>query len=54
MDAQRTGRVQPEHDYRTLPVTTPLDQTIATVDADPLPDPHAGRNVDQDDALRDC
>ena len=30
-----------------------LDETIASVDADSVPDPAAGRNVDQHRALRD-
>jgi len=40
-------------DYRTLPPGVRLDETIATVDADSVPDPAAGRNVDQHRALRD-
>jgi hypothetical protein len=40
-------------DYRTLPLGVRLDDTIASVDADPVPDPVAGRNVDQHRALRD-
>ena len=40
-------------DYRTLPQGVRLDETIASVDADPVPDPAAGRNVDQHRALRD-
>jgi len=40
-------------DYRTLPPGTRLDATIASVDADSVPDPAAGRNVDQHRALRD-
>jgi hypothetical protein len=30
-----------------------LDETTATADVDPVPDPTAGRNVDQYRALRD-
>ena len=40
-------------DYRTLPPGMRLDETIASVDADSVPDPAAGRNVDQHRALRD-
>ena len=40
-------------DYRTLPPGVRLDETIASTDADPVPDPAAGRNVDQHQALRD-
>lgn len=40
-------------DYRTLPPSVRLNDTIASVDADPVPDPAAGRNVDQHLALRD-
>lgn len=43
----------PKRDYRTLPPSVQLDDTIASVDADPVPDPAAGRNVDQHRALRD-
>jgi hypothetical protein len=43
----------PERDYKTLPQQVQLDDTVATVDADPVPDPNAGRNVDQHIALRD-
>lgn len=40
-------------DYRTLPPDVRLDETIASVDADAVPDPDAGRNVEQHRALRD-
>ena len=40
-------------DYRTLPPGMRLDETIASVDVDSVPDPAAGRNVDQHRALRD-
>jgi hypothetical protein len=49
----RTDGVSPAKDYRRLPPAMRLDETIATVDADPVPDPEAGRNVDQHRALRD-
>ncbi len=42
-----------EPDYRSLPRDVRLDETLASVDADPVPDPAAGRNVDQHRALRD-
>jgi hypothetical protein len=38
---------------RTLPPVVRLDETIASVDVDSVPDPAAGRNVDQHRALRD-
>jgi hypothetical protein len=40
-------------DFRALPPLVRLDETIASVDADSVPDPAAGRNVDQHRALRD-
>ncbi len=40
-------------DYRSLPPRERLDETIASVDAEPAPDPQAGRNADQHRALRD-
>jgi hypothetical protein len=40
-------------DFRTLPPVVRLDETIAGVDADSVPDPAAGRNLDQHRALRD-
>ncbi len=49
----RTREVKPERDYRRLPPSVRLDDTIASVDADPVPDPQEGRNVDQHRALRD-
>ena len=49
----REGTAPPEADYRTLPAGVRLDETVTTVDANPVPDPAAGRNVDQHRALRD-
>ncbi|WP_341231211.1 hypothetical protein [Nocardioides salarius] len=40
-------------DYSSLPPDQRLDETIATVDADMVPDPQAGQNLDQRRALRD-
>jgi hypothetical protein len=40
-------------DYSNLPPSVRLDETIASVDAESVPDPQAGRNVDQHRALRD-
>ncbi len=40
-------------DYRTLPPSVPLEDTVESVDADPVPDPDGGRNRDQHAALRD-
>ena len=42
-----------EQDYRTLPPTVSLDETIASVESEPAPDPNAGRNIDHHRALRD-
>ena len=40
-------------DYRSLRPPVRLDEPIASVDPGPVPDPEAGRNVDQHRALRD-
>jgi hypothetical protein len=40
-------------DYRRLPPQVRLEETIAGVDPDPVPDPQAGQNVDQRRALQD-
>jgi hypothetical protein len=40
-------------DYSSLPSTVGPDETVTSVDAEPVPDPQAGRNVDQHRALRD-
>ena len=47
------GSEEPGPDYRALPPGVRLDETITSIDADPVPDPAAGRNVDQHRALRD-
>ncbi len=47
------GSEKPVPDYRTFPPGVRLDETIASVGADSVPDPDAGRNVDQHRALRD-
>jgi hypothetical protein len=49
----RTERVEPAKDYRRLPSAVRLEETMASVHADPVPDPEAGRNLDQHRALRD-
>ncbi len=49
----RAGGVKPNQAYRNLPPTVRLEETIASVEPDPAPDPEAGRNVDQHRALRD-
>jgi hypothetical protein len=43
----RIDGVDSAKDYRQLPPAVRPDETIATVDVDPVPDPEAGRNVDQ-------
>lgn len=52
-DADRADRAQPDRDYRTLPPPVRLDETVPGVDPNPVPDPQAGRNAEQDRALRD-
>ena len=42
-----------EHDFRTLPAGVELEETIASVEPDDLPDPDAGRNNEHYNALRD-
>lgn len=49
----RPGESKSKQDYRSLPPEVRLEDTIASVEADPVPDPEAGRNVDQHRALRD-
>lgn len=53
MDARDHGRPTDAAPYRTLPPSPRLDDVVASVDADPVVDPAAGRNVDQHAALRD-
>ena len=52
-DDDRPGGEKPGPDYRSLPPGVRLDETIASVEATPAPDPDAVRNVDQHRALRD-
>ena len=54
VDGDRTpaGRAQASERYRRLPEPIRLEDTITTKDADPLPDPDAGRNPDRDFMLR--
>ena len=49
----RSSKRKREQDYRTLPAGVSLEETIASVEPDAVPDPDAGRNVDQHRALRD-
>lgn len=55
MDAgsDRTTPPRASKDYRSLPPQVRLDETVASVDPDPVPDPQAGQNVDQRRALHD-
>jgi len=39
--------------FDALPPSVDLDETITEIDPDDVPDPHAGRNVAIDEALRD-
>ena len=52
-DDERANDVAPAPDYRTLPPKVRMEETIASVDPDPVPEPEAGRNLDQHRALRD-
>lgn len=52
-DSDIPGRADPQQDYRSLPQPVRLDDTIATVDPGPVPDPEAGRNAEQHRTLRD-
>jgi hypothetical protein len=47
------GQAKPEKDYRSIPPEVRFDETIASVESDAVPDPQAGRNLDQHRALRD-
>jgi hypothetical protein len=49
----RPGGEKPARDYRSLPPQVRLEDTIESVEADPVPEPEAGRNLDQHRALRD-
>ena len=53
MGADRPRDESIDRSYRHLPPSVPLEDTVTSLDADAVPDPHAGRNVAQDDALRD-
>ena len=48
---QRGAKVSKE--FSSLPPNVRLEETIASVDPELVPDPLAGRNVDQHRALRD-
>jgi hypothetical protein len=52
-DDNRPSGAEVAKDYSGLPPHVRLEETIASVDAEPVPDPQAGRNVDQLRALRD-
>ena len=52
-DDNRLRGAKVTKDYSTLPPVVRLDETIASVEADPMPDPQLGRNMDQHRALRD-
>lgn len=49
----RQGGTKPEPDYSRLLPGVPRETMIASVDAEPVPDPDGGRNVDHHRALRD-
>ncbi len=40
-------------DFRSLPPQVRLEETIASVHADPVPEPQAGQDVEQRRALQD-
>ena len=52
-DGTRPSGAQVTKDYSSLPPSVRLDETVTSVDAQPVPDPEAGRNMDQHRALRD-
>ena len=52
-DDDRPDAGTPGPDYRTLPPTVRLEDTVETVETEPAPDPEGGRNPDQHRALRD-
>ncbi len=49
----RSKDTRREQDYSSLPPSPKLDETIGSVHAGPVPDPDAGRDLDQHRALRD-
>ena len=51
--SDRPRASQPGPDYRHLPPPVQLDETIAGVDPDPVPDPEAGQDMEQRRALQD-
>jgi hypothetical protein len=54
-DEQRPAVEQPaeaRRDYRRLPEPVDLDETIATHETDPPPDPEGGRDPERDFMLR--
>ena len=53
-DDDRRDAAKPAPDYRTLPPEVRLEDTIESVEPDPVPDLEAGRNMDQNRALRDA
>lgn len=53
MTADTPRGEKPKQEYRSLPPEVRLDDTIASVDPDLVPDPEGVRNVDQHRALRD-
>lgn len=55
MQEETSGHREDEagRDYRSLPPLVRLEDTIASVDPEPAPDPRAGQNVDQRRALQD-
>ncbi len=52
-DDDRPSGAKVTKDFNNLPPSVRLDETITSVDPEPVPDPQAGRNVDQHQALRD-
>lgn len=50
---RRDMAADPTRDFTTLPPPVKLDETIVSIDTDLVPDPGAGRNVEQHRALRD-
>jgi len=52
-DGSRPGDKSAERDFRHLPPAVRVEDTVTSLDADPVPDPEAGRNSDHYNALRD-
>lgn len=50
--ARQVSHLEPGQDYRRLPAPIRLEDTVATTDTDPVPDPDGGRDPQRDFMLR--